>query len=359
VRLAPRADTPHIADGESLEEVVRRAFSQRRKTLRNALKGVATDADFDAAGIDPGCRAETVDADRFARLADAVAGRARAELSTARAASSDDVNDAADGLGAVVVAFLGGREQRMQHLDGRLEHLDEFHQALVGAAQGPGVAVGVGIVLGIVLQLADIHLAHQGGDVLVVLVTGLGLGDGHLLQDARVKLHHPELGDVAVVFLQALDGPGRHDGAQTPGRNAVVLFEDRAVFLRREQAERRFEHRRVLDGVEGHLLHQLLQLLGQRGLAAADGAKQVENLLALLQALSGVLEIGHELLDRVLHTEEVRKRRVALDDLVLKDAALARIVVGVYQLGLADRRKQTLRRTGIGHRIVFTQIQVL
>ena len=85
--------------------------------------------------------------------------------------------DRADAFGAVVVAFLRCRQQRVQHLDRRLEHFDEFHQALVGQAQAAGEAVGVGIVLRESLELADVHLADQRGDVLVVLVAGLGLGD--------------------------------------------------------------------------------------------------------------------------------------------------------------------------------------
>jgi hypothetical protein len=79
-------------------------------------------------------------------------------------------------FGALEVAFLGGRQQRVQHLDGRLEHLHEFQQPLVGQAQATGVAVGVRVVLGVGFQLADVDLADQRADVLVVLIAGLGLG---------------------------------------------------------------------------------------------------------------------------------------------------------------------------------------
>ena len=75
VRLVPRTDTPRIDDAALLDEVVRRAFSQRRKTLRNALKGVAEGVDFEAAGIDPALRAEAIAAERFAALANAIASR--------------------------------------------------------------------------------------------------------------------------------------------------------------------------------------------------------------------------------------------------------------------------------------------
>ena len=40
--------------------------------------------------------------------------------------------DRAEAFGALEVAFLGRRQERVQHLDRRLEHLDEFEQALVG-----------------------------------------------------------------------------------------------------------------------------------------------------------------------------------------------------------------------------------
>ena len=66
-----------------------------------------------------------------------------------------------DPFGAVIVTFLGGGQQRMQHLNRRFKHLDELHNPLVGAAQRTGVAVGVRVVLRIVFQLTDIHLTDQ------------------------------------------------------------------------------------------------------------------------------------------------------------------------------------------------------
>ena len=149
----------------------------------------------------------------------------------------------AEPFGTVVVALLGGGQQWVQHLDRRLEHLDELHQALVGPTQGAGVAVGVRVVLREFLQLADIHLADQCRDVLVVLVSGLGLGHGNLLQDRGVQLDHAELADVAVVLMQALDRPGRHDAVEVALRDAVVLLQDVAVLGGIEQPQRRFEHR--------------------------------------------------------------------------------------------------------------------
>jgi 16S rRNA (adenine1518-N6/adenine1519-N6)-dimethyltransferase len=40
--------------------VVRRAFSQRRKTLRNSLSGLLSAGDYAALGIDPGLRAQNL-----------------------------------------------------------------------------------------------------------------------------------------------------------------------------------------------------------------------------------------------------------------------------------------------------------
>ena len=61
VRLRPRpgGEIP-IGNEGLLSRIVARAFSQRRKTMRNALKGTATPEDLEAAGIDPGTRPETV-----------------------------------------------------------------------------------------------------------------------------------------------------------------------------------------------------------------------------------------------------------------------------------------------------------
>jgi len=68
----PRAD---VGDAVLFREIVRAAFGQRRKMLRNALFALATRLGLDAeaalvrAGIAPTARAETLDLAAFARLA--------------------------------------------------------------------------------------------------------------------------------------------------------------------------------------------------------------------------------------------------------------------------------------------------
>jgi 16S rRNA (adenine1518-N6/adenine1519-N6)-dimethyltransferase len=64
VRMVPLAGPP-AGDPARFADVVRRAFSARRKTLRNALPGV----DFAALGIDAQLRPENLSAADYARIA--------------------------------------------------------------------------------------------------------------------------------------------------------------------------------------------------------------------------------------------------------------------------------------------------
>ena len=74
VRLVPRAPgSIGVADRNQFAHVVRAAFGQRRKTLRNALNGVADSAAIEAAGLDPGARAEQIEVAGFIRLANSLA----------------------------------------------------------------------------------------------------------------------------------------------------------------------------------------------------------------------------------------------------------------------------------------------
>jgi 16S rRNA (adenine1518-N6/adenine1519-N6)-dimethyltransferase len=70
VRLEPWPELPFpIPDPARFAEVVRRAFGQRRKTLRNALSGLVDEDAIRTAGCDPGARAETLPPAAFGRLA--------------------------------------------------------------------------------------------------------------------------------------------------------------------------------------------------------------------------------------------------------------------------------------------------
>ncbi len=68
VRMIPIAQ-PLVCDAEKLEAVVTKAFSQRRKVIRNCVAGMFSEEDLINAGIDPGSRAETVALEQFVNLA--------------------------------------------------------------------------------------------------------------------------------------------------------------------------------------------------------------------------------------------------------------------------------------------------
>ncbi len=75
----------HVSDEGHFFRVVKAAFSQRRKTLANALKPLAGDAKnaLLAAGVDPGRRAETVTIGEFARIAEELKKKAAPEAGAA------------------------------------------------------------------------------------------------------------------------------------------------------------------------------------------------------------------------------------------------------------------------------------
>lgn len=70
VRLAPLpASTFRIANHALLKKLVAQAFTQRRKTIRNALRQQASESQLGAAGIDPGTRPEQVAIAQWIELA--------------------------------------------------------------------------------------------------------------------------------------------------------------------------------------------------------------------------------------------------------------------------------------------------
>jgi 16S rRNA (adenine1518-N6/adenine1519-N6)-dimethyltransferase len=76
VRLTPWPQ-PRVAvkDTECLAALVRQAFSQRRKTLRNTLKGLLSEQAIQATGTDPSARPESISLEQFAALANQLADK--------------------------------------------------------------------------------------------------------------------------------------------------------------------------------------------------------------------------------------------------------------------------------------------
>ena len=68
VRMIP-LEQPLVCAQALLQEVVTKAFSQRRKVIRNCVAGLLDEADLLAAGIDPQARPEAVPTEQFVALA--------------------------------------------------------------------------------------------------------------------------------------------------------------------------------------------------------------------------------------------------------------------------------------------------
>jgi 16S rRNA (adenine1518-N6/adenine1519-N6)-dimethyltransferase len=62
-----------LGDERQYAELVRRAFSMRRKMLGRGLAGLLTREQIESAGVDPTARAETLDPAQFAALANLLA----------------------------------------------------------------------------------------------------------------------------------------------------------------------------------------------------------------------------------------------------------------------------------------------
>jgi len=69
IRMVPRA-SPAISHGEhdAFAALVRQAFSQRRKTLKNTLRDLCDTGQIDAAGIDSGKRPQELNVDDYIKL---------------------------------------------------------------------------------------------------------------------------------------------------------------------------------------------------------------------------------------------------------------------------------------------------
>ncbi len=73
VRLTPRVESPWPdCDEATLRRIVQASFAQRRKTLRNNLKGIIGEDELESLEINPGARAETLELTQFIAIAKAV-----------------------------------------------------------------------------------------------------------------------------------------------------------------------------------------------------------------------------------------------------------------------------------------------
>ena len=71
--LTPYRDPPHpVQNRQAFEKVVRVAFSQRRKTLRNALKSLIEEEQIVQLGIDPKLRPEQLGIEAYIKLSELI-----------------------------------------------------------------------------------------------------------------------------------------------------------------------------------------------------------------------------------------------------------------------------------------------
>jgi 16S rRNA (adenine1518-N6/adenine1519-N6)-dimethyltransferase len=90
VRLIPRApERIGIDDHARFARVVRDAFGQRRKTLRNALSRICEGAAIEAAGLRPDARAEQIEVADFVALANWLKANAQVEADTGEDAADN------------------------------------------------------------------------------------------------------------------------------------------------------------------------------------------------------------------------------------------------------------------------------
>lgn len=76
VTLTPYTDSPYEDTCfETLQSVVKKAFGMRRKTLKNNLKGLLSDTEFETLNIDPTQRPETLSVQAFVTISNAIRGR--------------------------------------------------------------------------------------------------------------------------------------------------------------------------------------------------------------------------------------------------------------------------------------------
>jgi len=73
VALRPLPDDAfRVNDSAAFSALVAKAFSQRRKTVRNALKGLADEQQLESAGIDPTIRPEQIPVENWVALANSL-----------------------------------------------------------------------------------------------------------------------------------------------------------------------------------------------------------------------------------------------------------------------------------------------
>ncbi len=212
-------------------------------------------------------------------------------------------------------------------------------------------------------ELADINLADQRRNVLVVFIAGLGFRKGDLAQFRRIKANDLEFRNVAAEFVEAFHRPRAHQAVEAALFNAVLVLKQAFQFIRLEEAKRAFEYWgdfvAGLEDIDGVRFHQVFEAFGERGFAAAYRAEQVDDLAFFFEALRRVPEERNDPFDRVFHAVKAFERVVLTDRAVEKDACKPRVFRRIDKFRLADRLDHALGRRRVKHLIVARCEQII
>lgn len=74
IRMTRKSEIPSV-DVQALEQVVKQSFSQRRKTIKNNLKGILTEAEFDKLDIDWKLRPEILTIEQYISITNYITNR--------------------------------------------------------------------------------------------------------------------------------------------------------------------------------------------------------------------------------------------------------------------------------------------
>ena len=226
-----RRDVPAGPAGvppEALFTLVRAGFSQRRKTLRRSLAGLVDEADFAAAGVDPGARAEQLDVAAWGRLVGRGA-EALPVVSSVRAPAKL----------TLTLRITSVRGDRYHELDAEMVSLSLADTLTF--SDGDGLTVGgphcggvpmddsnlVRRALALIGRTASVHVEKQ-------IPSGAGLGGGSA--DAAAVLRWAGVDDLVVAARLGADVPfclvgGRARVRGIGDRVTPLAFVDRSFTL--------------------------------------------------------------------------------------------------------------------------------
>ena len=261
--------------------------------------------------------------------------------------------------------FLRHRDEHVMELDVAFQDFDVLDEPAVGDFQFAVQAVGAGIGLAVFRDLAEVHVADELGDVLVLGIAGLegadaaarAFGQGDLLD-----LHlFPEHVALVVLELGVVEQAMAADGAKIAfDLHAGQDFLPLGAVMAGNQMQGILGHGAAIDGVERRVgrvfLEALLEQAGNGGLARGHRSHEHQDALAGFGAArSGVQELD-DVVDGFVHAEDLFVEEIVADQILV---AGSQDLFGGGAGALAD--DHVVKTAGSGHgdgRIRLHQFQV-